>query len=419
MSEENNPKLEELSQDAEQTENASNEAPAPAEQAAKLSLTIGAEFWDPQASVVQLNVLLARIEKMQFDPGTILEPYSFWYKLLEGDLSHEKIYIKEVEGFNDIGLNCEIERGVLRVSGAGDGGRPTNPFDGAVQIKLTAKLEFRLGADQLIQKVFNFNRPKSAPAYAFFNDLTLTPKPFYITPASETFYQGSLRRLPVYILVDTSKSMRGEPIEVVKIALQTFLSCLRCNPYALETVWLSIISYDVNAKVLTPLTELSEAAIPPLSVHQTFSTNLGGALTLLMKRVDREVRRTTSTSKGDWWPILIVMTDSEPSDTLFFERAISTVKAYPFARIVACCTGSRAKVGPLRLLTDDIYSLGTMNDVPFSRFWGIWDWVSCDTNDSMGGMNLSDGDSEHSELPPPPPEINLVPPPPPEINIVL
>ncbi|MBQ4203870.1 MAG: hypothetical protein II655_09245, partial [Thermoguttaceae bacterium] len=155
MSEENNPKLEELSQDAEQTENASNEAPAPAEQAAKLSLTIGAEFWDPQASVVQLNVLLARIEKMQFDPGTILKPYSFSYKLLGGDRSRTNIYLKEKEGFSDLGLNCEIERGVLRVSGAGDDGKPTSSFDGAVEIKLTAKLEFRLGTDQLIQKVFN------------------------------------------------------------------------------------------------------------------------------------------------------------------------------------------------------------------------------------------------------------------------
>ena len=189
MSEENNPKLEELSQDAEQTENASNEAPAPAEQAAKLSLTIGAEFWDPQASVVQLNVLLARIEKMQFDPGTILKPYSFSYKLLGGDRSRTNIYLKEKEGFSDLGLNCEIERGVLRVSGAGDDGKPTSSFDGAVQIKLAATLEFRLGADQLIQKVFNFNRPKAFPAQAHLKDLALTPKPFYITPDPRSMWK--------------------------------------------------------------------------------------------------------------------------------------------------------------------------------------------------------------------------------------
>ncbi|MGN1064339.1 MAG: hypothetical protein ACI4QC_02915 [Thermoguttaceae bacterium] len=180
MSEENKPNLEDPGQDAARTKNASNETPAPAEQAPKLSLTIGAEFWDPQASVVQLNVLLARIEKMQFDPGTILKPYSFSYKLLGGDRSRTNIYLKEKEGFSDLGLNCEIERGVLRVSGAGDDGKPTSSFDGAVEIKLTAKLEFRLGADQLIQKVFNFNRPKAFPAQTHFKDIALTPNRFIL-----------------------------------------------------------------------------------------------------------------------------------------------------------------------------------------------------------------------------------------------
>ncbi|MBQ4081442.1 MAG: protein phosphatase 2C domain-containing protein, partial [Thermoguttaceae bacterium] len=86
-------------------------------------------------------------------------------------------------------LNCEIERGVLRVSGAGDDGKPTSSFDGAVEIKLTAKLEFRLGADQLIQKVFNFNRPKAFPAQTHFKDLALTPKPFYITPDPRSMWK--------------------------------------------------------------------------------------------------------------------------------------------------------------------------------------------------------------------------------------
>ena len=126
---------------------------------------------------------------MQFDPGTILKPYSFSYKLLGGDRSRTNIYLKEKEGFSDLGLNCEIERGVLRVSGAGDDGKPTSSFDGAVEIKLTAKLEFRLGADQLIQKVFNFNRPKAFPAQTHLKDLALTPKPFYITPDPRSMWK--------------------------------------------------------------------------------------------------------------------------------------------------------------------------------------------------------------------------------------
>ena len=59
-----------------------------------------------------------------------------------------------------------------------------------------------------------------------------------------------MRRLPVYILIDTSGSMRGEPIESVKVGLEAMVSTLRYNPYALETVWLSIITYDSKVEQL-------------------------------------------------------------------------------------------------------------------------------------------------------------------------
>ena len=56
------------------------------------------------------------------------------------------------------------------------------------------------------------------------------------------------RRLPVYLLIDTSGSMKGEPIESVKVGIETMLSTLRNDPYALETVNISIITYDKDVK---------------------------------------------------------------------------------------------------------------------------------------------------------------------------
>ena len=43
------------------------------------------------------------------------------------------------------------------------------------------------------------------------------------------------RRLPVYLLLDTSGSMMGEPIAAVETGVQTLVSALRQDPYALET----------------------------------------------------------------------------------------------------------------------------------------------------------------------------------------
>lgn len=65
-----------------------------------------------------------------------------------------------------------------------------------------------------------------------------------------------MRRLPVYIVIDTSTSMRGEPIEAVKAGLNSLIESLRHDPYALETVCLSIITYDSKAEQVLPLTEV-------------------------------------------------------------------------------------------------------------------------------------------------------------------
>ena len=51
-----------------------------------------------------------------------------------------------------------------------------------------------------------------------------------------------MRRLPVYILIDTSTSMRGEPIIAVELGLKALMESLNRDPYALETVCLSIIT---------------------------------------------------------------------------------------------------------------------------------------------------------------------------------
>ena len=63
-----------------------------------------------------------------------------------------------------------------------------------------------------------------------------------------------LRRLPVYLLLDTSGSMYGEPIEAVKNGVQTLLTTLKQDPYALETAYVSVITFDSSARQAVPLT---------------------------------------------------------------------------------------------------------------------------------------------------------------------
>ena len=108
--------------------------------------------------------------------------------------------------------------------------------------------------------------------------------------------------------------MFGEPIEAVRNGVNVLVSTLRQDPYALETAYLSIITFDSTAKQITPLTEL--ASFQPPVIDANGCTALGEALSLLASCVDREVTKTTAEVKGDWKPLVFIMTDGVPTDTL-------------------------------------------------------------------------------------------------------
>jgi len=178
-----------------------------------------------------------------------------------------------------------------------------------------------------------------------------------------------MRRLPVYVLIDCSESMAGEPMEAVQKGLAAMLSSLRKNPYALETVVMSIITFDAYAKQIVPLTELCSFNVPSLSIKP--GTSLGAALRLLAERIKREVHRTTAETKGDFRPIVFLLTDGQPTDA--WEEAAAALKTVKpkLANIYAIGCGEDVDFHVLNEITDIAYHIRAVTSEMIAKFF-IW-----------------------------------------------
>lgn len=210
------------------------------------------------------------------------------------------------------------------------------------------------------------------------------------------------RRLPVYLLLDCSGSMMGEPIEAVRQGVKALISELRGDPQALETAYLSVITFDSHARQISPLTELMMFKEPELNAGG--ATALGDALNVLIDCVENEVRKSTDTQKGDWRPLVFILTDGSPTDIETFNQASQKIKNLKVANIITCAAGSNANTTYLKQITENVLMMNTLSAGDMAQFFA---WVSGSIKMSSKSVDAAPG--APIDLPPPPQGFVVVP----------
>ena len=212
-----------------------------------------------------------------------------------------------------------------------------------------------------------------------------------------------LRRLPVYLLLDCSESMAGPPLDAVENGVVTMLAALRKNPYAMETVHLSLITFDAKARVTVPLTEIPAITPPRLSIRP--GTSLGAALDLLHDSLQKDIVQTTAGQKGDYRPLVFILTDGQPTDEWQPAAARLRAASPKLANIYGIGCGDEVDFTALSRIADVCLHMRGLSTESFAQFF-VWmsasvqsvsvapdQKVSLDKFPLQDGMELVDQDN--------------------------
>lgn len=212
-----------------------------------------------------------------------------------------------------------------------------------------------------------------------------------------------MRKLPVYVLVDTSGSMFGEPIEAVKNGFAVLISALKRDPQALEMAYLSVITFAAEAKQILPLTEVAQ--VTPQNFTASGGTAMGAALGLVVNCANREVAKYTPDSKGDYKPLVFILTDGAPTDNV--DVHLPAFNAYKWGIVVACAAGTDAKPEALVKIAgpENVLTLANCDSQSLSAFFKF---LSSSISASSKKVDSGTQVTTISDLPPLPPEISLL-----------
>lgn len=211
-----------------------------------------------------------------------------------------------------------------------------------------------------------------------------------------------MRRLPVYLLLDVSGSMRGKPIAAVNNGISMLVDTIRCDPYALETVFLSLIVFNNTVEQKIPLTEIYKFRPPTLEAQ--LGTYLGKALKFLSARAEEEVVRSSTEIKGDWKPLVFIMTDGRSGDKI--SKALNEFNKAQFGNIIICVTGKDPKIDELSLISENLVFLNDMSEENIKSFFK---WVSASVaSTSMSIINSGSDYGILNDLPPLPVSLEIM-----------
>ncbi len=126
------------------------------------------------------------------------------------------------------------------------------------------------------------------------------------------FAENPEPRCPCVLLLDTSSSMRGAPIDALNEGLRAFRDDLMGDSLALRRVELAIVTFDSDVQMVQDFVTVDQFD-PPTLTAQGY-THMGAAIHQALDMVQARKEQYRANGVAYYRPWVFMMTDGEPQD---------------------------------------------------------------------------------------------------------
>jgi uncharacterized protein YegL len=132
------------------------------------------------------------------------------------------------------------------------------------------------------------------------------------TDIAESGETGGIAVLPFYVVCDESSSMIGESIDAINKGLKQLFQAIHNDPVVDAKARVGIISFNDQAKVILPLSQLTTITSIPGCVASG-STSYSSVFNLLKSEIESDIPRLKADGFRVHRPFVFFMSDGEPN----------------------------------------------------------------------------------------------------------
>jgi len=124
------------------------------------------------------------------------------------------------------------------------------------------------------------------------------------------FAENPEPRCPCVLLLDTSGSMQGDPLDAMLAGLEAFRFDLAVDPLAARRVEVAVVAFDNRIQVVQDFVSPDRFEIPALSAEGM--THVGAAIEKALEMVEERKARYRAFDVAYYRPWIFLVTDGEP-----------------------------------------------------------------------------------------------------------